>query len=143
MLDGEGEAQEMNQAQLAAEYAQAWGDHNPDAVVAMHTEDTVFHLHGDFPPATGRQAVRDTIASLFAHVPDLRFDARRMYFGFDHMVFEYEMSGTADGRAFACDGVDVISLRDGLVARKDTYLDLATYERQAGALPASSNTSSA
>jgi steroid delta-isomerase-like uncharacterized protein len=133
----------MNQAQLAAEYAQAWGDHSPDAIVAMHTEDTVFHLHGDLPPATGREAVRDTIASLFAHVPDLRFDARRMYFGDDHMVFEYEMSGTADGKPFVCDGVDVIGLRDGLVARKDTYLDLATYGRQAGALPGSSSTSNA
>jgi hypothetical protein len=29
----------MNQAQLAADYAQAWGDHNPDAIVSMHTED--------------------------------------------------------------------------------------------------------
>jgi steroid delta-isomerase-like uncharacterized protein len=131
----------MNQAQLAAEYAQAWSDHNPDAIVAMHTEDTVFHLHGDLPPATSRQAVRDMIEGLFAHVPDLRFDARRMYFGDGHMVFEYAMSGTADGRAFVCDGVDVISVRDGLVARKDTYLDLAAYQRQAGALSGSSSTS--
>jgi len=27
-------------------------------------------------------------------------------------------------------GVDVISIRDGLVQRKDTYLDLAAYQRQ-------------
>ena len=128
----------MDQAQLATEYAQAWAQHDPDAIVAMHTDGTVFHIHGDLSPATGRQAVRDVIAGLFAHVPDLRFDARRMYFGDDHMVFEYEMSGTVDGKAFVCDGVDVISVRDGLVARKDTYLDLATYQQQAGALPGSS-----
>jgi ketosteroid isomerase-like protein len=83
------------------------------------------------------------VAGLFAHVPDLRFDARRMYFGDDHMIFEYEMSGTADNNEFVCDGVDVISVRDGLVARKDTYLDLAAYERQAGALPGSSTTTDA
>jgi uncharacterized protein (TIGR02246 family) len=46
----------MNQAQLAAEYAEAWADHDPDAIVSLHTEDTVFHLHGDLRPATGRQA---------------------------------------------------------------------------------------
>jgi hypothetical protein len=29
----------------------------------------------------------------------------------------------------------VIAVQDGLVARKDTYLDLAAYQRQAGAIP--------
>jgi hypothetical protein len=29
----------------------------------------------------------------------------------------------------------MIAMADGLVARKDTYLDLPAYERQAGALP--------
>ena len=133
----------MNPAELAAHYSQAWSDHDPDAIVALHTEDTVFHLHGDLPAATGRQAVWNMIVGLFTHVPDLRFDPRRMHFGDDHMVLEYAMSGTAGGEAFVCDGVDVISVRDGLVARKDTYLDLAAYERQAGALPGSSGTSNA
>jgi ketosteroid isomerase-like protein len=85
----------------------------------------------------------ELVTGLFAHVPDLRFDARRAYFGADYMVIEYGMSGTADGKAFVCDGVDVISLRDGLVARKDTYLDLAAFERQAGALPGSSSINNA
>ena len=36
---------------------------------------------------------------------------------------EYEVSGTVDGRSFACDRVDVFLLRDGLIARKDSYID--------------------
>lgn len=32
-------------------------------------------------------------------------------------------------------GVDVIAFSDGLVARKDTYLDLVSLERQVGSLP--------
>jgi len=130
----------MDQVELAAQYVQAWGEHSPDAIVALHSEDTVFHLHGNVPAAAGREAVREMIAGLFSHVPDLRFEARRMYFGNDHMVFEYVMAGTADGAPFECDGVDVISVREGLVVRKDTYLDLATYQQQAGALPGSSRT---
>jgi len=39
------------------------------------------------------------------------------------IVFEYDMSGNVDGSPFICDGVDVIAITDGLVARKDTYLD--------------------
>ena len=45
-------------------------------------------------------------------------------------VSEYEMSGTAEGKPFACEGVDVIAVSDGLIARKDTYLDWAAMQRQ-------------
>jgi hypothetical protein len=38
-------------------------------------------------------------------------------------------------RSFVCDAVDVIAVSDGLVARKDTYLDLIALERQIGPLP--------
>jgi len=36
---------------------------------------------------------------------------------------------------FVCDGVDVIVVSSGLVARKDTYLDLAALQRQTSPLP--------
>jgi hypothetical protein len=106
------------------------------SIVALHTEDSVFHLHGVTDAATGRASIRQTIAALLGLVPDLHFDARRAYLGgADHIVLEYEMSGTAGEAPFICDGADVIAVKDGLVARKDTYLDLAAYQRQAGALP--------
>ena len=46
------------------------------------------------------------------------------------------MSATKDGREIVCDGVDVFSVQDGLVARKDTYLDWAAVHRQLGELAA-------
>jgi ketosteroid isomerase-like protein len=42
------------------------------------------------------------------------------------------MTVTQDGREVVCDGVDVFSVTDGLVARKDTYLDWAAVQRQTG-----------
>ena len=42
------------------------------------------------------------------------------------------MSGTAEGKPFAIAGADVFTVRDGLVARKDTYLDWLAYQRQVG-----------
>ncbi len=122
---------------FATAYGQAWAQHDPDAIVAMHTPDTVFHQHGIGEPAVGSDAVREAITEVFALAPDLAFDPRRMHFGDDHFVSEYEMSGTAGGRSFACDGVDVFTLRDGLVARKDTYVDLAGLMRQTGMDPTS------
>jgi uncharacterized protein (TIGR02246 family) len=118
--------------QFAVNYSAAWAAHDPDAIVAMHTDDSVFHIHGAFEPALGRDAVRDLIATLFEQSPDLRFEPQRVHFGEDHFVSEYVVSGTRDGTQFACDGTDVFMLRGGLVARKDTYIDLLTYQRQLG-----------
>jgi steroid delta-isomerase-like uncharacterized protein len=124
-----------NIQELAVLYHQAWAQHDVEAIVALHTEDSTFHLHGVTDAATGRASIRRTVAALLGLVPDLRVEAKRAHFGTNHVVFEYDMSGTADGSPFVCDGVDVIAMKDGLVARKDTYLDLAAYQRQAGALP--------
>ena len=116
--------------ELAARYGAAWAKHDLDAILSMHTDDTVFHLHGFSEPATGLDAAREVIAATFARSPDLRFDKSRVYIGDGHFVSEYQMSGTADGKPFACEGVDVIAVSDGLIARKDTYLDWAAMQRQ-------------
>ena len=122
-------------ADLAGEYHQGWVGRDADTIAALHTEDSTFHIHGLADPAVGRGPVRDLIASLLALVPDLHFEATRFYVGSDHIVLEYDMSGTSDGSHFVCDGVDVIAVDDGLVARKDTYLDLVALADQVGVLP--------
>ena len=113
-------------------YRRAWAEHDVDAIVPMHTEDSVFHLHNVAEPWCGRAAVRDAIVSAFAQIPDLCFERRRVLFGAGHVVSEYVMSGTVEGRPFACEGVDVFAVRDGLVARKDSYVDWLTCARQVG-----------
>ena len=115
-----------------ARYGRAWADRDPDAIVAMHTEDSVFHLHDVAEPSCGRAAVRDAFASGFEAMPDLRFERKRVLFGSGHVVSEYVMRGTMGDKPFACDGVDVFTLRDGLIARKDSYVDWLTYARQVG-----------
>ena len=46
------------QIDLAMRYSAAWARHDPDAIVAMHTEDIVFHMHGMAEPAIGAAATR-------------------------------------------------------------------------------------
>ena len=121
--------------ELAKEYSGAWAAHDPDAIAAMHTDDSVFELHDVGAPATGRAAVRDLIAILLTAVPDLRFELKRAHFGAEHFVTEYVMSGTAEGKPFAIAGADVFTMRDGLVGRKDSYLDWLAYQRQVGVDP--------
>jgi hypothetical protein len=100
----------------------------------MHTDDSVFELH-DVASATGRAAVRDLIVTLLAAVPNLRFELKRAHFGAEHFVTEYVMSGTAQGKAFTIAGADVFTMSEGLVGRKDTYLDWLAYQRQVGVDP--------
>lgn len=121
--------------EFAKEYSDAWAAHDPDAIAAMHTDDSVFELHEVHAPATGRAAVRDLIATLVTAVPDLRFEHKRAHFGEGHFVSEYMMKGTAEGKPFAIAGADVFTMRDGLVARKDSYLDWLAYQRQVGIDP--------
>jgi ketosteroid isomerase-like protein len=118
--------------ELAVAYSQAWANHDPDAIVALHTEDSVFHLHDIIEPWVGREAIRTAIAGQFADSPDLAFEPVRAYLGDDHFVAELTMSGTRDGKEFSCDAVDVLSVKDGLVARKDSYIDWVTYQQQTG-----------
>src|ERR1700704_2598339 len=109
--------------EFAKEYSGAWARHDPDAIAAMHTDDSVFELHGIGASATGRKAVRELIATLLAVVPDLRFELKRAHFGAEHFVTEYVMTGTAQGKPLSIAGADVFTMHEGLVGRKDTYLD--------------------
>lgn len=121
---------------LAVRYGAAWAAHDLDAIMALHTEDTVFHLHGDAEPAVGLAATREAFATAMDQWPDIRFERRRVHIGSAHFVSEYEMRASRGGREIVCDGIDVLSVRDGLVARKDTYLDWAAVARQAAELAA-------
>lgn len=116
--------------ELAMRYGAAWAAHDPDAIASFHTDDTVCHMHGLVDPIVGRETVRAAVAMLLEQSPDLAFDGRRVFLGADHFVSDYEMSGTVNGSRFVCDGVDVFPLRDGLIARKDSYLDSLGYQRQ-------------
>ncbi len=119
--------------EVAARYGAAWAAHDLDAIIAMHTDDTVFHLHGGSEPTMGLDPTRESFAATFAQSPDIRFEKSRVYIGDGHFVSEYQMSGSTEGKRFVCDGVDVIVVEDGRIARKDTYLDWPALQQQLGA----------
>ena len=115
---------------LAVRYSAACAARDPDAIVALHTADTVFHQHGMGEPAVGIDATREAMVAAFAMVPDLAFEQKTVYSGEAHIVTEWVMSGTVNGTAVTCEGLDVFQVRDGLMARKDTYLDTAGLQQQ-------------
>jgi steroid delta-isomerase-like uncharacterized protein len=126
-------------------YNAAWNAHDVDAIVSMHTEDSVFENHVSGDQYVGREAIGRAISGIFAVFPDLSFETRRSYIREDLVVQEWTARGTHEGtmtrsgmevpptgKQVEYRGMDVIPIRDGLVARKDVYSDSVTLLRQLG-----------
>jgi steroid delta-isomerase-like uncharacterized protein len=129
---------------LAERYGEAWNRQDLDAIMDLHTEDSVFVAHAaGSVPAEGKAAVREAFAGYIALLPDINFAERALHLGDDHWVLESAMSGTVEGSIdvegeslgdrgarIEVDCVDVIEVRDGLVASKQTYIDSLAMQRQ-------------
>ena len=126
-------------------YNAAWNDHDVETIVSMHTEDSVFENHVTGDVNVGREQIGKAIAGIFSVFPDLSFEGRRAYIREDLVVQEWTARGTHEGtmtrsgmevpptgRKVEYRGMDVIPIRDGLVARKDVYSDSVTLLRQLG-----------
>jgi steroid delta-isomerase-like uncharacterized protein len=131
---------------LAQRYGEAWNRQDLDAIMDLHTDDCVFTAFASGSSlAKGKDAVREAFAGYIAMLPDIHFAERSIQFGENHWVLESTMSGTVD-QAIDVDGeeignrgaqvrvpcVDVIEVRDGLIASKRTYIDSMTMQRQLG-----------
>jgi len=127
-------------------YNGAWNRHDVDAILALHTDDSVFENHTSGGLAVGKAAIRKLIEAVFATFPDLTFATRRSYFGDGVAVVEWTASAThvnpvargsdtfaPTGKKLSWDGMDVILVQNGRVARKDVYADSISFLRQLGA----------
>lgn len=126
-------------------YNEAWNRHDVDAIVSMHTEDSVFENHTTGDLNVGREEIRQAISGIFTVFPDLSFESRRQYVREDLVVQEWTAKGThlgkmtragigvePTGRTVEYRGMDVIPISGDLVARKDVYSDSITLLRQLG-----------
>jgi len=112
--------------QVAERYFTAWARRDPDAIVQLHTEDTQFWAHGSGDPVVGREAVRETFASIFELFPEFGFEAYRVLYGPGFWVLDWALTARLHGRPVRFDALDVVTVDpDGLVVRKDTFVDHA------------------
>ena len=118
---------------ISERYFAAWAAHDPDAIVALHTEDTQFWTHLSAGPVHGREAVRVAFAEIFEQFPNLTWETYRVLYGEDHWILDWALiSGEV---RFDC--LDVVNVApDGLVARKDTFIDAMQLQAALGAVKA-------
>jgi len=128
---------------LADQYLEAWQTHDVDAIIALHTPDSVFTSVATGREAVGRDAVRKAITEIFAVWPDLRFNPVRVYATPDLIVAEsiaettqalpLRLGGVVvepNGRCVSFAVADILALENGLVKRKDSYVDALGYMRE-------------
>ena len=130
---------------LIAAYGEAWNSHDIEAILAMHTEDSVFENHTSGGKGVGKEAIRGILKGVFATFPDIRFEARRTYARDGLVTQEWTATGTLatpytsggvtvqpTGKKVSWNGVDVIPFAGSLVARKDVYVDSMGFLRALG-----------
>jgi ketosteroid isomerase-like protein len=101
-------------------FGAAWAAHDLDAALALVTDDCVFDATGPAPDGTrsvGRDAIRAAWAPIFGDT-DSRFDAEETFAAGDRVIQRWSYSW--DGGHIR--GVDVMRVRDGLVAEKLSYV---------------------
>jgi steroid delta-isomerase-like uncharacterized protein len=130
---------------VIAAYGDAWNGHDVEAILALHTDDSVFENHTSGGKGVGKDAIRKILEGVFAAFPDIRFDARRTYVRDDLVTQEWTATGTLaipytkgahtvqpTGRKVSWNGVDVMPFTGALVARKDVYVDSMSFLRALG-----------
>jgi steroid delta-isomerase-like uncharacterized protein len=120
----------MASAEVATPSLQAFLDafnaHDVDAIMSFFTEDCVFDMpRGPAPGGrrlTGKQEVRDGIASRFDGIPDVQYVDDRHWTAGDRGVSEWTIRGTqATGERIEVRGCDLFEFAGGRIRRKDSF----------------------
>lgn len=132
--------------QIAERYFAAWETRDPDAIVALHTDDTQFWSHLGTEPVKGREVVRETFAELFDRFPEFSFETYRVLYGPDFWILDWALifrpQGSEETARFDC--LDVVNLSpEGLVARKDTFVDFVQLQNALDSASASAEAATA
>jgi ketosteroid isomerase-like protein len=104
-------------------YRAGWFAHDVDAIMAVVSDDVVFHNVTAGERVEGAAAFRAHVAGIHERWPDMRFEEHHgFYIAAEAGVAEWTARATApDGRHLEWDGIDVINCRGGLIVRNAVY----------------------
>jgi steroid delta-isomerase-like uncharacterized protein len=121
---------------LATRYSRAWSDRDVEAILALHADNSTFHVHGVGSRTKGKTEIRDALEAFFNTWSHTRFEGRARDLAEDHWVLEYTLHATLSaplvvgrqtvegtGQEVSFEGVDIVRVSNGKVASKDSYID--------------------
>ena len=116
---------------MLAEIARGFDTHDLDLIMRYFATDAVFESpRGPDPWGTrfvGTAAIREAFAARFAGIPDVRYGDDEHFVDGDRGASEWRLSGTTvDGEPIEVRGCDLWTIRDGKIARKDSYWKIRT-----------------
>ena len=111
--------------EVVTRFNDAINRHDPAAVAALLTDDTVFENTGPAPDGTrivGKAAVAAFWEKWFVANPDARFEAEETIVSGDRCTVRWVYRKTRDGKPWHLRGIDVFTVRDGKIAAKLAYV---------------------
>jgi glyoxylase-like metal-dependent hydrolase (beta-lactamase superfamily II)/predicted ester cyclase len=131
---------------VARDYFGAIGAHELDAAVAMWADGGREHVRGQ-GEFLAPEGVRTFIGGLLDALPDLAIEIVSTTSQEDRCAVQWRFSGTfagpgrlsgvaPTGDPVAFEGLDLITVRDGLIQSNDAFTDTMTIPRQIGMMPA-------
>lgn len=125
---------------VAENFIAAWNSHEVEKVIPLFTDDALYEDVTFGAVNHGPADLRKFAASIFAAVPDVKFELVNSAVDREHGTIEWVFMGTdrglyKTGKRFSVRGVSVIDLRGGRISRNLDFYDAASIMRQVGLLP--------
>jgi glyoxylase-like metal-dependent hydrolase (beta-lactamase superfamily II)/predicted ester cyclase len=137
--------QSTETARVAREYFEALGRAESDAPARFYAPGGTGHIHGVVGPAAPEESV-EFFSELFDAFPDWHFEILDLVAEGDRAAVRWRARGTfagpgnfmgfePNGARADLEGMDMVWVRDGQIARLEAYMNGAELARQLGALP--------
>ena len=111
---------------LMKRHADAWNDHDADALLNLMTEDCIYDASAGALPhgaqVQGHPALRPAFQAIWTSVPDARWDNATHGLDGDTGFTTWTFRGTkANGGKIEVQGLDLLRFRGDKICHKDTY----------------------
>lgn len=127
-------------------YFEAINAHDLEGAVAMWADGGRENVRGQVD-VTAPEGVRAYIGELLAAVPDLRFELLSTTTEADRCAVQWRVSGTfagpgslsgiePTGHPLTLEGIDLLTVREGMIQSNDAFPDSISLPRQIGMMPA-------
>ena len=132
---------------IVCDYFQALGERELDKAVSMWAAGGREHVRG-VTEVTAPQGIREFLGELLDALPDLRVEILSTTSEEDRCAVHWRYSGTfagpgrlggvaPTGDPVVLEGLDLLTVRDGLIQSNEAFTDTMTLPRQIGMMPAS------